>query len=115
MSYFSPIEFDEPKDPGAVAPSPPKVTFNKEKIKAAIVRIEAELEKVRVGKSPLMAYAINPGRFGFAITNLMSAVLADPTEKAMAEVVQIAAQDLGINFAEFVKLTLGDTKETPNV
>lgn len=115
MSYFNQIEFDEPIDPGE-NPKPPKpITYDKEKIKAAIEKIEAELKKVRVGQSEYTHYATDPGRFGFPIVNTLKAFLTDPTEKCMAGVVQIATQDLGIAFAEFVRITLEETKEIINV
>jgi len=115
MSYFTPVEFNESNDPGAPVKPVTTTKFNDGKIKTAIEQIEAELEKVRTGKSEHTSYAIEPGRFGFPLVITLRIFQTDPTEKTYQGALQIAAQDLGAKFAEFVKITLDETKEFTNV
>lgn len=115
MTYFKPVEFTEAPDPGK--PVAPKLTvYNKERIEAAITKINAELDLVRLGASKHgPVYAIDPGPRGWAVNNVLTLFKTNPNDKTFQGVIQIALQDLGTNFAAFTLEVLETTKETENV
>jgi hypothetical protein len=113
-SLFEEVEFKVPKPPTDQKPEK-IVAWDPEKLKEAAKKIEAEVEKIKLGTSEYRSHAVNPGSFGFPATNSLKVFLSGPNDERFKGFVQIAKQDWGaLAAAEFRKILLSAREEKPN-
>jgi hypothetical protein len=113
-SLFEEVEFKVPKSPADQKPEK-VVIWDPEKLKEAAKKIEAEVEKIKLGTSEYHPHAVNPSSFGFPASNALKVFLSDPNDERFKGFVQIAKQDWGIIAAAvFREKLLPAREEKPN-
>jgi len=115
MGHFVEAEFPMGVDPGEPEKPATKIIVNPGRLEAAVKEIRHEINKIKLGTSSRVHYAISPGSFGFPASNVLSMLIANPTQENIKAFVQISAQDFnnGVSdyFKKLLKLTL---EEVPN-
>jgi hypothetical protein len=112
--FFTEVTFDEEKDPASNKPET-VVKWDTDKLAAAFVDIEAEIEKVKAGTSDLTPRAIHPGKFNFPAMSAIKSFVADPSDKAWQGLVDIMKQDFGARFGTWASKLLNEAREVhPN-
>jgi len=90
MSHFVEAEFPMGTDPGE--PEKPKTIeiVNPEKLAVAVEEIKAEIQRIQIGQSERVAYAISAGSFGFPAENVLTMLVTAPTRLNIMAFVQIS-------------------------
>lgn len=110
--FFNEVEFKIPPNPAT--PEPPKVVWHKNKLEQSFKKIASEIEKIKNGTSEYVAYAINPGRFGFPAENAMKIFIASPSDKAFIGIKDICCQDFGARAGNLFYELLKEAREENN-
>jgi anthranilate phosphoribosyltransferase len=112
--FFTPVEFEEPEDPGHQRPAT-VVVWDKEKLDVAWTQIKEEIAKIKDGTSEYVPRAINPSHFGFPAANAVKIFIKDPSDKAFLGIRDICRQDfMGRAGDRFHELLKACREEKPN-
>lgn len=112
--FFKEVEFSLP-DFEEEKPKKPGVFWDKAVLKKALKEIQAEIEKIKVGKSEYTTYAINPGKFPFPAENAIKAFVSNPSDRTFLLIREISNQDFGARAGEyFFELLKKGRVEVPN-